>query len=39
MVARHDSAPVELRRIEVSDMRRRSMVDRKFQHLIEIAIV
>ena len=30
---------VKLRRVEVSDMRRASMVDQEFQHLIEIAVI
>ena len=39
MVARHDPAMMELGRVEVADMRRRSMVDREFQHLVEVAVV
>ena len=39
MVARRDPAMMELGWVEVSDMRRRSMVDRKLQHLVEIAVV
>ena len=39
MVACHDLAMMELRRVEVSDMRRCFMVDREFEHLVEVAVV
>jgi hypothetical protein len=39
MIVGYDPAVKKVNRIEVSDVRRRSMVDREFQHLVEIAVV
>ncbi len=39
MVARDDLSMMELCRIEVPDVRRRTMVNRKVEHLVEVAIV
>ena len=39
MVARDDLAVMELSGIEVADVRRRSVINRKFEHLVEVTVV
>ncbi len=39
MVARDDPAMMELSGIKVADMRRRSVINREFEHLVEVTVV
>jgi hypothetical protein len=39
MVARRDPSMMELHRIKLTDMARRTMAHRQIEHLVEVAVV